>query len=232
MRTSPFLNITVVEDDEPLRELFTTVLRSEGHHVTSLEDAESINDEGGSQLIDLLITDLNLPGENGLSLARRFRNVQPAAGVMMVTALDQVKDKVLGYEHGADIYLTKPIDPAELTAAVNSFARRLDEYSHPSRSTGKLTLHSEQLSLHGETLSVSITRDETLILASLARAPGYMLEYWQLLELLEIDASQSKSALEVRIVRLRKKIREVGYTLPAIKCIRSKGYQLSTANLS
>ncbi len=227
MQPSPSLNITVVEDDEPLLNLITTVLRSDGHRVTALEDAESINDEGGSQLIDLLITDLNLPGENGLSLARRFRNAQPGAGVMMVTAMDQIEDKVSGYEHGADIYLTKPIDSAELSAAVNSFARRRSECGANQGTSEKLTLHSDQLSLNGEGGSVSVTRDETLILASLARAPGYMLEYWQLLELLQIDTSQSKSALEVRIVRLRKKIQEAGYKQPAIKSIRSKGYQLS-----
>lgn len=222
------LNIVVVEDDEPLRQLITTVLKGEGHKVTGLEDAESINDEIGSQLIDLLITDLNLPGENGLSLARRFRTAQPNAGVMMVTGLDQVADKVSGYEHGADIYLTKPIDPAELIAAVHSFVRRHIATKHQADQDGTLILNPDQLTLQCAKKTISITRDEALLLAGLSRAPGHMLESWQIIELLEIDnPDYSKSALEVRIVRLRKKIAETGYQQPSIKSVRGKGYQLS-----
>jgi two-component system OmpR family response regulator len=225
MQQPPSLNITVVEDDPSLCELIVTTLRAQGHHVVGLEDAESIDDEGGSLIIDLLITDLGLPGESGLSLSQRFRQAQPGAGVMMVTAMDKVADKVNGYEHGADIYLTKPVDPAELNAAVRAFARRHNE--RRSTSSNLLTLNPSQLSLNGEQGSVSISRDEALILAGLARAPGQMLEYWQLLELLEMETSHPKSALEVRIVRLRKKITEAGHHAPSIKSVRSKGYQLS-----
>ena len=220
------LNITVVEDDDSLRELIVSVLRSEGHQVVGLEDAESIDDAGGSQLIDLLITDLSLPGENGLSLARRFRAAQPGSGVMMVTARNQVEDKVSGYEHGADIYLTKPIDSAELVAAVPTLARRHNELKQVSEEHSALILNPSQLSLQGKNSLVSITHDDARILSSLARAPGHVLEYWQLIDLLNIEGEKSKAALEVRIVRLRKKIVEAGYTLPAIKSIRSKGYQL------
>ncbi|MBT8007490.1 MAG: response regulator transcription factor [Gammaproteobacteria bacterium] len=221
------LNITVVEDDKALRALIVSVLRKEGHQVSGLESAESIDDEGGTRLIDLLITDLNLPGESGLSLARRFRDAQPEAGVMMVTALDQVQDKVSGYEHGADIYLTKPIEPSELLAAVRSFSRRLFECKLERNSDSTLILKPDHLNLKGKNSTVSISHDEALILAGLARAPGHILEYWQLLEILEIDAPYSKSALEVRIVRLRKKITEAGHEAPSIKSVRGKGYQLS-----
>ena len=228
MPNTSSLNITIIEDDEPLRRLIVNALRAQGHHVIGLEDAESIDDEGGSQLIDLLITDLNLPGESGLSLAQRFRNAQPGAGVIMITALDQVADKVSGYEHGADIYLTKPIDPAELLAVVNTFARRHYDLHANDNQGSQFTLYPDQLNLTGPAATVSVTRDEALILTSLARAPGHMLEYWQLLELLTMeDTSHSKSALEVRIVRLRKKITEAGYPLPPIKSIRSKGYLLA-----
>lgn len=219
------LNIIVVEDDYALRELIITVLRSEGHQVSGLDSAESIDDEGGGTLIDLLITDLNLPGESGLSLAQRFRQAQPGSGVIMVTARDQVEDKVSGYEHGADIYLTKPIDSAELMAAVRAFSRRRQE----SQEQHALTLHSNHLNLDGPTKTVSVTHDEALILAGLARAPGHLLESWQLIELLSKDKEKefSKSALEVRIVRLRKKITQSGCNQQAIRSIRGKGYQLS-----
>ena len=227
MQHQSSLNIIVVEDDDPLRELMVSVLRAEGHQVTGLEDAEALDDEGGSTPIDLLVTDLNLPGESGLSLARRFREAQPGSGVIMVTALDQTADKVSGYEHGADVYLTKPIEPIELVAAVRSFSRRHQEMHAPQEDDSALMVDQNRLTLSGKSGSISITRDEVLILSGLARAAGHMLESWQLFELLGIDSdSYTKSALEVRIVRLRKKLVEAGYDRESIKSIRGKGYQL------
>lgn len=225
--SAPPIHIVVVEDIAPLRHLMVSLLTKEGHHVKGLESAEEIDDEGGNQLFDLLITDLNLPGENGLSLTRRFRQAQPTSGIIIVTAKDQVDDKVTGYEHGADIYLTKPIIPEELTAAVNAFARRHTALKRQAlTSTPMLILDSHHLTLQNGEQIVSITHDEALILAGLARAPDHRLEPWQILECLKLEQDYSKAALEVRITRLRKKITKTGYTLPAIKKIRGSGYQL------
>jgi DNA-binding response OmpR family regulator len=91
-----------------------------------------------------------------------------------------------------------------------------------------LTLYPERLILQGRYKTVALSRSETLILSGLTRAPDHMLEPTQICRLLGLEAaSYSKSALEVRFVRLRKKIIEAGYTLPAIKKVRKKGYQLS-----
>lgn len=222
------LNITVVEDDHALRGMIVKILQKEGHQVSGLESAESIDDEGGAERIDLLLTDLKLPGESGLSLASRFHAVQPEAGVIMITALDQPQDRATGYAHGADIYLTKPIHPEELIAAVNAFARRYQHSKTAADINNRCILNQDQRTIQGEEETVSISRNEMLILLGLARAPNHLLELWQLFEILSIEAGENaKSALEVRIVRLRKKIVQAGYRLPSIQNIRGRGYQLT-----
>jgi len=119
------LNIVVVEDNEDLREAIVDVLAALGHRVLGLSCAEELGDEGAQAMIDLLVVDLNLPGEDGVSLSRRLRSTQPGLCILMMTARDTVRDKVAGYEAGADIYLTKPVSIEELSAAVQSLGRRL-----------------------------------------------------------------------------------------------------------
>lgn len=111
---STCLNILVIEDHDDLRELTVEVLNQQGHHAVGFPGAEELNDVFSG--FDLLIVDLNLPGEDGLSLARRFRLALPDAGIVMVTAREQAADKVRGYESGADIYLTKPVRISHSTA--------------------------------------------------------------------------------------------------------------------
>ncbi len=222
------LHITVVEDIKPQRSLVVSLLRREGHHANGVESAEKLHDKHNLSSIDLLITDLNLPGESGLSLASRFRKTRPGAGIIMLTALDQPDDKVTGYAHGADVYLTKPVDPKELIAVVGALSRRLNETRILTNPEGPLILNPQQLTLQGSENIISISQNEARLLTGLAHAPDYLLNLQQIFELLQITQNSSaKSALEVRIVRLRKKIKEAGYNLPAIKNIRNRGYQLS-----
>jgi DNA-binding response OmpR family regulator len=215
------LNIVVVEDHDALREVTVEALRSMGHHVHGVDCAEGLDDEIGAFHIDLLVVDLNLPGEDGISLARRIRAAQPEIGIIMATARGRIDDKVAGYESGADIYLTKPTSVEELTAAVQALSRRLkpDEPGQP------FLLNSAALTLQGRQGSVSLSVHDAAMLAALARAQDQQLEYWQLIALYGEEGC-SKSALEVKIVRLRKKLLQVGAGPHAIKSIRNHGYKL------
>jgi DNA-binding response OmpR family regulator len=123
----PSLNITVVEDHDFLREVIVDLLTKHGHDVHGHFCAEEVDDDPRFGLTDIYIIDLNLPGEDGLSLARRIRSAHPKIGIVMVTARDKLDDKIKGYESGADFYLAKPVDPQELLAVVNAFSRRLAE---------------------------------------------------------------------------------------------------------
>ena len=119
------LNIVVVEDHDAIREVIVEELRLAGHTTLGVESAEELNERLEIQNIDLLILDLNLPGEDGISLGRRIRLTDPDIGIIMLTARSQLAEKVLGYESSADIYLTKPASMEELNAAINSLKRRI-----------------------------------------------------------------------------------------------------------
>jgi DNA-binding response OmpR family regulator len=134
------LNIVVVEDNHDLREAIVEVLTAQGHRVLGLSCAEELGDEGAQAVIDLLVVDLNLPGEDGVSLTRRLRATQPGLCILMMTARDSVRDKVSGYEAGADMYLTKPVSIEELTAAVTSVDRRLNATPAPPDNQAILTV--------------------------------------------------------------------------------------------
>ena len=134
------LNIVVVEDNHDLREAIVEVLTAQGHRVLGLSCSEELGDEGAQAVIDLLVVDLNLPGEDGVSLTRRLRATQPGLYILVMTARDTVRDKVSGYEAGADMYLTKPVSIEELTAAVKSLDRRLNATPAPSDNQAVLTV--------------------------------------------------------------------------------------------
>lgn len=219
------INIVVVEDHDSLRAVTVDLLRQHGHQVIGLACAEDIDDMPGGALADLFVIDLNLPGEDGISLARRIRKVQPDVGIIMVTARNRTQDKTLGYESGADMYLPKPVAPDELLAAVNALMRRLKPAVAESKNT--LSLNVRRLCLQGPAGEANVTQFEADILNTLARAPGQRLENWQIAAVMGIETDTfSKSNLEVKIFRLRKKILQVGGDENAIKTIRMQGYQL------
>jgi DNA-binding response OmpR family regulator len=218
------LNIIVVEDHDALREVTVEALRGMGHTVTGVDCAEKLDDECAGLTPDLLVIDLNLPGEDGISLARRIRNAQPEAGIIMVTARSQLADKLTGYESGADLYLTKPTSPEELGAAVQALARRI-KASPQAQSSFRLNLPAR--TLHGPQGNASLSAHEATMLAAFARAPAGSLESWQLLELSGKQGEEfTKRTLEVQIVRLRKKLAQTGLDKHALKSIRRWGYQL------
>ncbi len=102
------LNILIVEDNENLRESICDALQSLGHHARGIDCAEALPEQADLVRLDLAILDLNLPGEDGLSLAGRLRQTQHDLGIIMLTARVQGEDRAAGYAQGADIYLTKP----------------------------------------------------------------------------------------------------------------------------
>jgi DNA-binding response OmpR family regulator len=220
------LNLVVVEDNNDLRTLLSQALRKDGHHVTPLSCAEELEDQAGSDHADAFLIDINLPGEDGLSLAKRIRNAHPLVGIIMLSARSALDDKLSGYECGADIYLTKPVSLPELSAALRSFARRrLATFKHITPKG--LTLN--KLELQGQQTSVKLSAQEAIVLTALARAPAGRLETWQIAELLDAEMDESfKSSLAVRMVRLRKKLTDAGAEGLVIESLRNIGYQLTT----
>lgn len=230
---NPRLNLVLVEDHDILRLMLQQALEEAGHSVVALSCAEELEDVAGGQAADLFLIDLNLPGEDGLSLTERVRAAYPLAGLIIVTARSGLEDRLEGYARGADLYLSKPVEVEELCAAVAALGRRrqrVEDLIH-RRLADDFTLHQQALTLSKTGREpVALTAAETSILAALARAPGQRVSYWQIAEILGLDLdTYPKASLEVRIVRLRKKLVSAGAPPGCIESVRNQGYQLCIA---
>lgn len=225
---SPRLNVVLVEDHDILRQMLAQALQEANHTVVALSCAEELEDVAAGQPVDVFLVDLNLPGEDGLSLTERLRAAYPLAGIIIVTARSGLNDKLEGYAHGADLYLTKPLEVPELCAAVSAQGRRRKRVQGLLAQQLTYTLQQQQLQLTktGHP-AVSVSPAESAILVAFARAPGQRLAYWQIAETLGLDLqTYAKASLEVRIVRLRKKLVEAGAPATCIEAVRGHGYQL------
>lgn len=129
------MNIVVVEDHAILRDVTVTALREMGHLVEGVDSAEALTAVLPSFAAQIVLLDLNLPGEDGISLAQRLRRSNPALGIIMVTARTELSDKLAGYSSGADLYLPKPTSVAELGAAIEALSRRLVAWAEHTAQT-------------------------------------------------------------------------------------------------
>lgn len=217
-------SIAILEDHLALREIFSQHLTAAGYRVFAGSCAEDLDDYANEQKIDLLILDLNLPGENGLSIAKRYHNAYKDLQIIMLTVRAEIQDKIIGYESGADLYLPKPVSAEELNAAVKSVFRRTEgrgASGHPKLNPLKMQLSHEQS-------SVSLGPTECKILMALVRASDGLLEYWQLMDLLGVEATdKGRTNLGVYVHRLNKKLPQIGLPETSIQSIWKVGYQLT-----
>lgn len=219
------LKVIVIEDNDDLREAMVDALRGQGHQVSGIDCAEAFSEASAWQRVDILVVDLNLPGEDGLSLVTRARAIQPDVGVIMVTARSQPEQKLAGYNAGADIYLTKPVSLQELSATIRSLGLRVQ--AHSIRQAGlQLEMTRNLLQYPGQS-DIQLTGLECALITALVRAADQRLETWQLVEILgKGSAENPKLALEIGITRLRKKLENAKRDELHIRSIRGWGYQL------
>ena len=223
------LTITVVEDHDALRAVTVEALRRQGHHVLGIACAEALDDEAARFPADVFIIDINLPGEDGLSLSRRIRQSNPRAGIIMASGRTMLDDRIAGYDSGADVYLSKPVEMEELLAAVSSIQRRIDLSQAESSGLPRhgLVVDARAMLVSGPKGSVVISRSELQMLSAFSTSAGQQLEYWQLMEALGHTPDEfRKATLEVKVVRLRKKLIEAGAESRCIRAVRLFGYQL------
>jgi DNA-binding response OmpR family regulator len=219
------LHILVVEDNDGLREATVDYLRAQGHQVTGLVCAEDVDDTPTRGVPDIYLIDVNLPGENGFSLADRLRRTQPMAGIVLLTARGQLSDRLEGYSSGVDNYLIKPVEQMELLACIQNLARRIKPVQ---ASADLLELNSLSLCLNGPLGSEGVTHGESMLLAGFIRAAGQKLERWQAMQLVDpTEKGLSTANLEMRITQLRRKLSACGAPDDAIRTLRGFGYALS-----
>lgn len=218
------LRIMVIEDYDSLRETICRVLEEDGHEVVGVPMAEDVDDAPVGFVPDLFIVDINLPGEDGISLATRIRRSQPDVGIVIVSARNAVTDRIDGYASGANLYLTKPLSLEELRAVISGFSRRLDS---TGQTTGpQIALRPVMMQISGPGGSARLTQAEVVLLAAFSRAGQQTLEHWQVAAHLGQGEDLSKDNLEVKLGRLRKKLVFAGADTPAIQSIRGFGYRL------
>lgn len=221
------LTIAIVEDHDDLREAMVEALANHGHHVMAMPDAERFTELAATAAVDIVIVDWNLPGEDGISLTKRLRQANPKTGIVVVSARGLVQEKTQGYQSGADIYLTKPVALQELVAAVQSLGARIKVPE--SSQTSALSFAS--LMLMGPSGDrVALAWHEAVLLRALILSPEKQVDYWQLIESIGKNPDvYSKAALEVVVVRLRKRMQGVGFEPNTITAVRNKGYRLLVA---
>lgn len=218
------LRIFVIEDYDDFREAICAALRKDGHEVVGVAMAEDVDDEPIGHLSDLYIIDLNLPSEDGISLARRIRRSQSSVGIVIVSARNTVQDRIGGYQSGANIYLTKPFSLDELRAVVSGFSDRL---AHNGALEGNLlTLNALRMMVRGPAGEARLTQAEVALLAAFSRISHQSLERWQVGAHLGDIELISRANLDVKLGRLRKKLISCGVEAPAIQSIRGVGYKL------
>jgi DNA-binding response OmpR family regulator len=205
-------------------------LTAHGFEVHAANSAAGLDELNARTAFDLYLIDLNLPGENGLSLCRRVRASRPDAGIVIMTARVSLNDKIAGYKQGgADIYLTKPVSPDELVLVLLSLGRRLKQVQ--ASHEWSLSLRDRTLLGPDPTQKLRLTSKEKTILLALVQAKDNTMQSGALCDLFaddDDDALMSKHALEEMIARLRKKFKsaQIEGDEPAIKSVWGVGYQL------
>ncbi len=207
--------ILVVDDDLRLRDLLRRYLAEQGFNVVTAENAQAMNKLWIRERYDLLVLDLMLPGEDGLSICRRLRGAGDQTPIIMLTAKGEDVDRIVGLEMGADDYLPKPFNPRELVARINAVLRRKgpDEIPGAPSETPQtfqfgdfiLDLGTRTLKKSGE--SISLTTGEFSVLKVFARHARQPLSREKLMELARgREYEVFDRSLDVQISRLRKLI--------------------------
>ena len=220
-------NLLVVDDDPELRELTQAYLEQQGFNVACVESGESMDLYLQDHAVDLLLLDLMLPGEHGLSIAQRLKK-HSSIPIIIVSAQGEDVDRIVGLEVGADDYLAKPFNPRELLARVRAVLRRTRQESEVSQTKTafgvfELDMNSHRLLQSGE--QVPLTSGEFDLLHILVSHPNKVLHRDRILDLLTgAERSPFDRSIDVRVTRLRSKIEDDPANPAYIKTIWGKGY--------
>lgn len=219
------LNIIVVEDNLALQELLVDHLSKDGHDVAGVSSSEELDEWLIRNRADVLLLDINLPGEDGFSIAKRIRGANKNIYIVILSARSAEKDKIRGYENGADIYLAKPVSPIEVSSVINNISFRLSS-GRNDQVGSKLDVLKMELATQAE--SVKLTSFETALLKMLSESSSQRLDYWKLMEIFQKEPNEkNKSALGVFVFRLNQKLEKAGCGKSAIKSVFNEGYQLT-----
>lgn len=224
-------SILLVEDDQALARTTSAYLTSQGFDVAVLQEGTGVVERVWQSPPDLLILDVELPGESGLSICSRVRE-RFEGPILMLTGRDQEMDEIMGFEFGADDYVAKPVMPRRLKLRVDALLRR----SGPGRSSGAATVHEDRdLVVDESARSVRVQRealelttaefDLLWLLVQNIGTPVTREQYYDELRGIRYDGLDR--AMDTKMSALRKKLVDAGLPADRIKTVRGMGYQLT-----
>jgi two-component system OmpR family response regulator len=231
----PSAHILVVDDHREIRDLLSRYLIKHGFRVSTAESAAKARRLLETSAIDLIVLDLMMPGEDGLSLCRQLRATSDVP-VIMLTAMAEDTDRVVGLEMGADDYVVKPFNPRELLARVKAVLRRANSLPHQRQRPGadrirfdRWVLNVPQRELVGEDgVAIPLSTSEFLLLSALLNHPKMVLSRDQLLDLTRGRAANVfDRSIDNQVSRLRKKIEADPKEPGLIKTVWGGGYMLA-----
>ena len=222
--------VLIVDDDPSVRKMLAEYLATHGYEVAQAASGEAMRAELERAAPAVVLLDVGLPGEDGLTLARYLRE-RHDVGIIMVTGAGDVVDRVAGLEVGADDYIAKPFDPRELRARLKSVLRRLEKKESSPKRQSSVNIGSCSLDLKARTLSdakgreVPITSMEFDLLKALVEHPNQVLSRDQLLTMTRNrEWEPFDRSIDIRITRLRRKVEDDPAHPRVIKTVRGAGY--------
>ena len=227
--------ILIVDDDPGLRELLQQYLTDQGYSVDSVPDGNAMDRYLADNMVDLIILDLMLPGEDGLTIAGRLSK-STQIPIIILSARGEDVDRIVGLEVGADDYLAKPFNPRELLARIRAVLRRqhaeeaagAESTEHRVRDFGPFRLNLTTRILSRDGVETTLTSGEYALLEALVEHPNRVLSRDALVDLLKgYDRSPFDRSIDVRITRLRRKIEPDPKSPTYIRTIWGAGYMFT-----
>ncbi len=216
-------HLLVVDDDDRIRTLLKRFLSEAGHRVTTAADAARARGLLETLGFDLLILDVMMPGEDGLSLTASLRQ-ESDVPILILTARDLPEDRIEGLRRGADDYLPKPFQPEELLLRIDAILRRAGAQAPPNAVIfGEWRYDVEAGDLRRAGRPVKLTTAEAALLSALARNPGETVDR---LELSKRTSEAQERSIDVQVTRLRRKIEDDPRTPVFLHTVRGVGYKL------
>jgi DNA-binding response OmpR family regulator len=217
------MRLLIVEDDDFVADAVARSFEVDSHTVQRVGNAEAAIGAMQAEVFDLAVIDIGLPGTDGLSLLRRLRRDGNAIPTLILTARDTLNDKVQALDLGADDFLSKPFEPAELVARCRALVRRAQGALDGVVRLGRLSVDLRGKRLCIDEGEVELTAREWLLLECLVRRTGLIVSKEHLLDVLSgPDQELTANAVEVHVSRLRGKIGDAA----TIRSLRGLGYRL------
>lgn len=221
------MRIVIVEDNEPLANAIAYRLRDHGHSADVLSDGDDADAFLTHDGADLVVLDINLPGQSGLDILRAMRGRNDGTPVILLTARGDLEDRVSGLDAGADDYLVKPFEMDELEARIRALSRRKDLDYGSQETIGDLEFDRSTRRVSAQGKALDVPRKEAAVLECLIERRGRIVSKSQLVEhVYGVGADVDDSAIEPHVSRLRKRIAAHGV---AIKTARGLGYMLEVS---